>query len=357
MKEQLLMTPGPTPVPNSIMKKMAVPIIHHRTPEFREIIKSITVDLKKALKTTNDCLVFTSSGTGAMEASIVNILSPGDKAIAIRGGKFGERFFEICKAFGINVIPIDIKWGTAPDPDVVKDILKKNKDVKAVYTELCETSTATVYDIKAIGEIVKDSGAALVVDAISGFAADNLETDKWNVDIVVGGSQKALMLPPGLAFCSVSKKAWDMVKSSTLPKYYYDFKKYKKSIDKDDTPFTPAITLAIGLKESLGTITSKGIDVVLKECASMANTMRDAAKDLGLGLLSTSPSNAVTGIMAPEGKDASLLIKAMKAKGITVAGGQAELKGKIIRVAHMGGISMQDVKRTITTLKEALEEL
>ena len=212
-KKKLLMTPGPTPVPEDIRNIMAEPMIHHRTPEYREIFKQVTTDLKSVFKTANDCFVFASSGTGAMEASVVNTLSPGDRAIIIRGGKFGERYCEICEAYGIDLIPMDIEWGTAPDPRSVKDVLNKNKGVKAVFTELCETSTATVYDIKAIGEVIKDSNALLVVDAISGLGADNMETDNWGVDIAVGGSQKALMLPPGLSFCSVSKKAWDMIKA------------------------------------------------------------------------------------------------------------------------------------------------
>lgn len=357
VKKQLLMTPGPTPIPPEIQKFMAEPIIHHRTPEYKEIFKKVSQDLKSVFKTNNDCLIFASSGTGAMEASIVNILSPGDKAIVVRGGKFGERYYEICKSFNIEVVPIDIEWGTSPDPNLLRDVLNKNPGIKAVYTELCETSTATVYDIKAIGEVVRGFDAVLVVDAISGLGADNLETDKWAVDIGVGGSQKALMLPPGLSFCTISQKAWSMVKDSKLPKYYYDFNKYKKAKEKDDTPFTPAITLTIGLKRSLEIIKSQGIDEVLKECEDMAKTLREAAKDLGLEMFSKAPSNAVTALKVPEKIDASSLIKAMKKRGVTVAGGQGELKGRIIRIAHMGGIKKEDVARTIGVLKDVLKEL
>ena len=355
--KQLLMTPGPTPIPENITKKMAEPIIHHRTPEYRQVFKDVSEDLKSVFKTANDCLIFASSGTGAMEASVVNILSPGDKAIVIVGGKFGERYFEICKSFGIDVIPVDIEWGTSPDPQLIKDTLNKNASIKAVFMELCETSTATVYDIKAIGEAMKGFDAALAVDAISGLAADDLETDAWGVDIAVGGSQKALMLPPGLSFCAISQKAWKMVKNSKIPRYYYDFDKYKKAKEKDDTPFTPAITLTIGLKKSLEIIKSKGIDNIIKECNNMAGMARDASKNLGFELFSKSPSNAVTALKAPKGVDASLLIKAIKKRGIAVAGGQGELKGKIIRIAHMGGITKRDVERTIGVLKEVVKEL
>lgn len=351
------MTPGPTPVPQKIMDKMAEPIIHHRTPEYMEIFKSVCDGLKKVFKTKNDCLVFTSSGTGAMEASVVNMLSPRDKAIAIRGGKFGERYYEICESYGIDVIPLDVKWGTAPDPGLVRDAMKKNPGVKAVFTELCETSTATVFDIKGIGEVLKSTDAVFVVDAISGLGADDLETDSWGVDIAVSGSQKALMIPPGLAFCTVSEKAWSMAKESKLPKYYYDFKKYKKAAEKNDTPFTPAITLSIGLKEALDVISNKGVDNILRECADMAGMIIKSAGEMGLEVFSKSPSNAVTALDVPAGVDGSAFVKAIKNRGITVAGGQGDLKGKIIRIAHMGGITKQDIERAIGILKEALNEL
>ncbi|MFH1753143.1 MAG: alanine--glyoxylate aminotransferase family protein [Candidatus Omnitrophota bacterium] len=357
MKEKLLMTPGPTPVPEEIRSAMAEPIIHHRTPEYREIFKQASDGLKTVFKTANDCLVFTSSGTGAMEASVVNVLSPGDKAIVIRGGKFGERYYELCEAYGAEPIPLDVEWGTALDPGILKDALSKNKGVKAVFTELCETSTATVYDIKAIGEVVKKTEAILVIDAISGLGADDLETDKWGVDIAVGGSQKALMLPPGLSFCSVSEKAWRMVKDSRLPKYYYDFNKYKKSKKTDDTPFTSAITLTIGLRKALEMINAAGIDNVLKECRSMAETIRGAAPGLGLEVFSKSPSNALTALKVPEGRDSSLIVKALKKRDIVVADGQGYLKGKIVRVAHMGGIRKPDLDRTLAALKEAIKEV
>ncbi|MDP2928695.1 MAG: aminotransferase class V-fold PLP-dependent enzyme, partial [Candidatus Omnitrophota bacterium] len=198
MIKKYLMTPGPTPVPEDIRLEMAKPIIHHRTKEYQAMFKDATEGLKKIFKTSNDVYTFTSSGTGAMEASIVNVLSPGDKIIVVRGGKFGERFADIAKAYGVEVVAIDIEWGTSPKPEAIKEALKKNPVVKAVYTTLCETSTATVFDIKAIGEVVGATDALFVVDAISGLGADEFENDKWGVDIAVCGSQKGLMIPPGL---------------------------------------------------------------------------------------------------------------------------------------------------------------
>lgn len=351
-----LMTPGPTPVPENIMKEMARPIIHHRTPEYQAIFKEVTKGLKDLLGTKdNDIVIFTSSGTGAMEAAVSNTLSPGDKAIVVRGGKFGERFAEICQAFGVEVIPMDIEWGTAPDPKKINDILKSTPGIAAVFTELCETSTATVYDIKAIGSVVKNYEALLVVDVISGLGADDFRQDEWHCDIAVGGSQKGLMIPPGLSFCSVSKKAWERIKKSELPKYYFDLAKYKKSADNFDVPFTPAITLVIGLKKALEIIQAKGADKVKAVNAEMARHLRDSLTSMGLKLYSEAPSNAVTAVRVPEGKDGAALVKELKKKGIHVAGGQAQLKGRIIRIAHMGGITPEDIDVTLDTLKEVLK--
>ncbi len=358
MKKNYLMTPGPTPVPEDIRNEMAKPIIHHRTKEYQAIFKEVTEALKKIFKTTGDIFTFTSSGTGAMEASIANVLSPGDKIIAVRGGKFGERFADIAKAYGVEVIAVDVEWGTGPKPEVIKELLKKNPDVKGVYTTLCETSTATVYDIKAMGEIVKNTPALFIVDVISGLGADDFENDAWGIDIAVGGSQKGLMVPPGLAFCSVSEKAWKAADSSKLPKFYFNFKKYKKAYLDADTPFTSAITLVIGLKKALETINKKGIDNTIAEHQKQAKAFREACKAMGLEIFSKSPSFAVTGVNAPAGIDADNIIKLLKTEyGVTFAGGQEHLKGKIFRVAHMGGIDEEHTIESIKALEEALAKL
>ena len=355
MKKYLL-TPGPTPVPEEIMGVMSRPIIHHRTPQYRDIAKVVNEGLKKIFKTENNVLTFASSGTGAMEASVVNTLSPGDTAIVVTGGKFGERFAEICRAFGVNVVSIDIEWGTAPEASLVEKALKENPRTKAVFLELCETSTATVYDIKSIGDIVAKTEAILVVDAISGLGADELKTDEWKVDVAIGGSQKGLMLPPGLSFCAVSKKAWGLAKNSRLPKYYFDFSKYEKLIEKSDSPWTPAITLAIGLEKALSMVRREGVDNFIKRHVEDAAFLREAIKGLGMEIFSKSPSNAVTAVKSPEGVDAADIIKSLKTKDVTFAGGQAQLKGKIFRIAHMGGIRKDDLKVAIEKLHETLKE-
>jgi len=358
MAKKYLMTPGPTPVPEDIRNEMAKPIIHHRTKEYQSIFKDVVDGLKKVFKTSNDVYTFTSSGTGAMEASIVNVCSPGDKIIVVRGGKFGERFGDIAKACAVEVIALDVPWGSGPRPEDIRDLLKKNPGVKGVYTTLCETSTATVFDIKAIGEIVRVTDALYVVDVISGLGADNFENDAWGVDIAICGSQKGLMIPPGLAFCSVSQKAWKAVETSKLPKFYFNFKKYRKAMEDTDTPFTSAITLVIGLRKALETINGKGINNVIAEHVAQADAFRNAAKAMGLGIFSKSPSNAVTAVKTPEGMDANELIKLLKTEyGVTFAPGQEQLKGKIFRAAHMGGIDREHTVESIKALESAIRKM
>jgi aspartate aminotransferase-like enzyme len=356
MKKQYLLTPGPTPVPEEIREAMARPIIHHRTPAYREFTKEINTNLKKLFKTEANVLTFTASGTGAMESSVVNTLSEGDTAIVVRGGKFGERFAEICEAYGVKVAAIDIEWGEAPEPSVIEKALKENPETKAVFIQLCETSTATVYDVKAIASIVKNTEAILVVDAISGLGADEFKMDEWGVDIAIGGSQKAFMIPPGLSFAAVSKKAWNLVKQSKLPSYYYDFNKYERLMDKNDTPWTPAITLVIGLEKALSVIIKTGVDEFIKKHGDDARFVRKSVEDLGLELFSKSPSAAVTAVKVPEGVDGARLIASLKSEGVTFAGGQAELKGKIFRIAHMGGIRRADLEFAIGKLKGVVKE-
>jgi len=357
MTKHYLLTPGPTPVPEDIQKEMAQPIIHHRTLRYREIFAAANVSLKNIFKTIRDVITLTSSGTGAMESSVVNLLSKGDTAVVVRGGKFGERFAEICDAYGITVIPVDIEWGTAPDPAIIKEMLAKHPAVKAVFMTLCETSTATVYDVKAIGEVVSKTDAVLIVDAISGLGADEFKMDEWHVDVTISGSQKGFMIPPGLAFCSFSEKAWKMVGASDLPKYYFDLKKYEKTLQKSDVPYTPAITLVIGLKKALSVIEAEGVDAFIARHRQDAEFVRSEVKKMGLTLFSKSPSYAVTAVNVPDGIDGAGLIKALKAKSVTFAGGQGALKGKIFRVATMGGINKPDLEHALAVLKQTLSEL
>ena len=359
MRKQYLLTPGPTPVPPAALEAMARPIIHHRTSGYQKIFQEVTELLKYVFKTKNDVLTFTSSGTGAMEAAVVNLMSSRDKALVVRGGKFGERFAEICQAYGIETENIDVKWGEAVNPNLIAEALDRNEDISSVFVTLCETSTGVVNDIEAIAKIVKRHKAVLVVDAISGLAGDNLETDKWGVDIVVGASQKGLMIPPGLAFVSVSKKAWEKIEKSTLPRYYFDFSRTKKSLEKFNSPFTPAISLMVALRQVLRLVREQGIDRILANNKRLARGVRAAVKSLGLELLAPgSPADTVTAVKVPEGVDGLALVKILREKhGITIAGGQASLKGKIFRIAHLGYITDFDLITGISGLEMVLGEL
>jgi len=359
MKNYLL-TPGPTPVPTEALKAMARPIIHHRTPQFQAILKEAEEGLQYVFDTKAKVLIFASSGTGAMEGAVVSLLSPGDKAIVVRGGKFGERWGELCAAYGIEFIPIDVEWGKAVDPMQIKKILEgEGSRVKGVYVTLCETSTGVATDIKAIAEITKNTEALLVVDAISALGAATLKTDEWGIDVVISGSQKGLMIPPGLAFVSLSEKALALAEKSTLPKYYFNFKAYKKSIDKNDTPYTPAVNLIIGLNEALKLIKKDGLTNVVACHKKHAQAVRGAMGALGLELFAPDAySDAVTSVRAPEGIDSAKLVKTMRDKyGVGIAGGQAQLKGKIFRIATMGYITAADLKMCIQTLETVLAEL
>ncbi|MFH1847945.1 MAG: alanine--glyoxylate aminotransferase family protein [Candidatus Omnitrophota bacterium] len=359
MKKSYLLTPGPTQVPAEALLSMARPMIHHRTPAFGEILKEVQENLKYVFQTKEDVLIFTSSGTGAMEGAVANLLSPGDKAVVVQGGKFGERWAELCKAYGGQPITIDVEWGKAVDPKLIEDQLKKDPSIKAVFTTLCETSTAVATDIQALADITKKTDAVLVVDAISALGAVYCKTDDWGIDVVVTGSQKGLMIPPGLAFAAVSKKAWKVIEDSRSPKYYFSFKKYKKSMEKTDTPFTPAVSLIIGLREALRIIKSEGLDAMIQRYAKMAKAVKEAAKALGLEPLSAdAPSGAVTAIKVPEGIDGGKLVKTMRDKyGVGIAGGQGDLKGRIFRIASMGFMNQFDIIVAISCLETVLSEM
>jgi len=357
MRKIRLMAPGPTPVPEKVLLRMADTIIHHRTPQFQAVMKDVNIKLKKVFMTENPVITMSSSGTGAMETSVVNFLSAGDKAIVINSGKFGERFRDICKAYGIDCVTYDVESGKAADPAVVADLIKKNPDVKAVYGTLCETSTGVVSDIKAIGSLVAGTGAIFIVDAVSGLSADEFLPDKWGVDAVVSGSQKGLMLPPGLGFISISQKARKLMETSTLPKYYFSLKAALKSYEKDDTAWTPAVSLIMGLDLVLDLLLDEGMDNVLARHAKLAYVTREAVKAVGLELFAEKPSNAVTSVKVPQGVDGKALVKTMRDKeGITIAGGQSELAGKIFRIAHLGYMDQYDTIATIAAVEMVLAQ-
>ena len=358
MLKRYLLAPGPTPVPSEVLLAMSAPIIHHRSPDFLPVLDAAKKGLQWLYQTKNDVLILCSSGTGGMVGSVNNFFSQGDKVIVINGGKFGERWTKICQSYGLKVDEIMVEWGYAIKPEIVEKKLKKDKDIKGVFVQASETSTGVYHEIKALASIVKKyEDTLLIVDAISALVAHDLRTDEWEIDIMVGGSQKGLMLPPGLAFVSVSEKAWKKSETSKLPRFYFNFKKERENLAKNQTNFTSPVTLIIGLNESLKMLQKEGLVNVFKRHERLAHATRKAVQALGLELYSKdSPSNAVTAIMTPPGIDGQAVYKNLREKyGITAAGGQDRARGKIFRIAHLGYVDRFDVITAIAGIEMVLK--
>lgn len=357
MKKPYLFTPGPTPIPTEALLAMAQPVDYHRSAEATAIFADVSEKLRTVLQTENDVLVLTSSGTGAMESAVANLLSPEDKVLVIRSGKFGERWGEICAAYGIAFDSIDLEWGQSIDPQLVADKLAQDPGIKVVFSTLCETSTGVVHDIQSLGAITRETPTLLLVDGISGLGADDLQMDVWGVDGVVSGSQKGLMTPPGLGIVSLSERGWQAVATSRLPKFYLDLAKARKALAKPTTPYTPAMTLIIALQQALKLICDEGIRNVIARHARLAGATRAAVKSLGLQLFAQSPANTVTAVRFPEDLDTQAFNKMMREEhGITYAGGQDRLKGEIIRIGHLGWANEYDVIIAIAALELGLRE-
>jgi len=358
MRKMRLMTPGPVDVPPETLLDMARPLFHHRTAEFMKLFDETTALLKQVFRTKSDVITFTSSGTGAMEASLVNVVAPGEKALYVNAGKFGERWGEIAKAFGLAAVELKVPYGKAPNPEDIRKALAADPKIAAVYTTLCETSTGVITDIEAIGRIVKPTKALLVVDGISSVGAVPMETDAWGVDLLVVGSQKALMIPPGLAFLTVSEKAWAKIQQVKSPSYYFCLKAAKKALEKSDTPYTPAISLVVGLKRSLDMIIAEGVENVWQRHHTLAEAVRAGVRALGLELFAEAPSDSITAVKAPAGLDSELIPKKMAADyGVKITGGQSEMKGKIFRIGHMGYVDKVDIIGALAALEMSLSEL
>lgn len=358
MKEYLL-TAGPTPVPERILLAMAGPILYHRAPAFMECLKETSEGLKWLFQTKQIVLQLAGSGTAAMDAAVCNFLSKDDKALVVRGGKFGERWGKICQAYGVDCTFIDVEWGKSVDPQVVKEALDKDPKIRAVYATVSETSTGVKHDIEGIAQITRGrEGVLLCVDAITAIGVFDVPMDDWGIDVVCLGSQKALMLPPGLAMIAASEKAWAANARSTLPRFYLDLQREKKSQERGETAFTPAVSLVVGLRESLRMLREETLEGVWARHERLAKATRSAAGGLGLELFSSSPTNAVTAIRVPGGIDGSAVVKTMRSRyGITIAGGQDHLKGKIVRIAHIGYYSEFDIVTAISGLEMTLSDL
>ncbi len=355
--KRYLLAPGPTPIPPEVLQVMAQPIVHHRAPEYEALFADVRRDLRLLFQCKNEVLMFASSGTGAMEGAVVNTLSPGDQVVVVRGGKFGERWVEICEAYGVRVLPVDVPYGKSVDPAVVATVLKREPAVKAVFATHSETSTGAVHDVQALAAIVRDTPAILVVDAITSLGVMDLPMDTWGVDIVVAGSQKALMLPPGLAFAALSDKAWAVVPTARLPKYYFNFTAERKAIEKNQSAYTPAVSLVVGLRESLRLILAEGLPNVFARHDRLARATRAGVQALGLELFAEYPGCACTAVKAPAGIEGGAIVKGFRKRGITIAGGQGSMKGKIFRIAHMGYVDGFDVLTALGALEFVLAEL
>ncbi len=358
MQKKYLLAPGPTPVPESALLAMASPVIHHRTPQFSAIFKEAAELLKDLFQTRMEVLILAASGTGAMEGTITNCLSPGDEVIAINGGKFGERWGKISEAYGLKVHWIKVEWGHAVDIAEVEKVLNDNPNVRAVLTQASETSTTVAHPVHEIAALTKDRDCLTVVDGITAVGVFDVPMDDWGIDVLVSGSQKALMLPPGLAFAALSEKAWKFTETSTCPRFYFDFAKERKNLGNDTSAYTPAVSLITGLLECLRLLKEEGLENVFKRHDRLARATRAACVALGLELLAPeSPSDAATGAFLPEGIDGGKFVKYIRDDvGVTLAGGQDHLKGKIIRIAHLGYVDTFDTIIAISAIEMALKK-
>jgi aspartate aminotransferase-like enzyme len=359
MKKYQLMAPGPTPVPSEVMLAMARPMIHHRTPEFEALFAAVRAGLKTLFQTTGEVIPLACSGTGAMEAAVVNTLSAGDTVAVVRAGKFGERWVEITKAYGLNVIELDAPYGETVAPERIAATLKSRGDVKAVLTQHSESSTGVLHDVKSYAAVTAGTDTILVVDAVSSLGIANLPMDAWGIDVVVSGSQKGLMLPPGLGFCALSEKGWARVKTSKLPKYYFDLAAERKTVARNEAHFTPAVSIVIGLREVLRMLEAEGWANVYRRHDRMARATRSGVEALSLRLFpKATPSPALTAVVSPPGVDGERIVAAYaKSHNITIAGGQGEMKGKIFRLGHMGYAAEFDVIVALSALEQVLAEM
>ena len=359
MKKKYLLAPGPTPVPEHVLLEMAYPMVHHRTPQFSQIFAEAAEDAKYLFQTKQDVLILAATGTGGMEGCITNLFSPGDKLLVINGGKFGERWGKIGQTFGMNIVWHAVDWGKAASPDAIKKILDEDKDIRGVLVQACETSTTAAHPIEALSRLTRDrENTLLVVDGITGVGVFPLPMDDWKIDALVTGSQKALALPPGLALVALSERAWQAVDKSKCPRFYFDFKKERKNLADKTTAYTPAVSLVIGLRAVLKDVRAEGIENVHKRHARMAQATRAAVKALGLKFVAPdAPADSTTGFFVPEGVDGGKLVKSLRDDfGVTMAGGQDQWKGKIVRVAHLGYIDTFDVIIAISALEMALHK-
>lgn len=358
---QNLRIPGPTPCPEEIMELMSSPMINHRGPEFKELLFSVTDRLKQVFQTGNDLYILTASGTGALEAAVVNTLSPGDKVLAVSVGYFGDRFTDVTRVYGAEVIKMDFDWGTAADPDAIRQALKADPDIRAVQVTHNETSTGITNDLATISKVVKEeSNALLLVDAVSSMGCVPLPTDELRCDMVCTASQKGLMVPPGLSFVSVSEEAWAARETAKMPRFYFDLPAAQRYLERGQTPWTPNLSLFYGLDVALDMMLKEGMENVFKRHKHIANMTRQGVRDLGLELLADEAhaSDTVTSVKVPEGVDAGKLSAIMQEEhSVVLAGGQGVLQGKVFRIGHMGLVPDEDIREVLQALETTLPKV
>jgi aspartate aminotransferase-like enzyme len=354
-----LLTPGPTPVPEETLLELARPVFFHRTAEFRQLLAEVLEDLQYVFRTKNPVIPLTSSGTGGLEAAVANCLPQGSKAICLIAGRFGERWRNLCKAFGVEAVSVTVPYGQAVQPEQLAQALKDHPDATAVCSTLSETSTGVAHDVAAFGKVIAPTPAVHLVDAISGLGAMECRTDEWHIDVCVTGSQKALMMPPGLAFLSVSDKAWKVIERNPAPRaFYFDLKKARAKLETSDTPYTPAHTLIRAMRVSLKKMRAEGIENIWARQARNAAAARAGFQALGLSLFAARPADGLTVAKMPDGIDSTAVLnKLEKQYGLKLANGQDQLKGKIIRLAHMGHIDQFDVLAALAGVELVLKEM
>ena len=355
-----LRIPGPIPVPDDILETMSQPMINHRGPEFKEILYRVTARLKQVFETRGDVYILTSSGTGAMEAAIVNTLSPGDRVLCATSGVFGDRFGQIAETFGADVVTLSLPLGTAVDPERLRQALNSNPDVKAVLVTHNETSTGVTCDLEAIAEAVGEFDKLLLVDGISSVCSLPLPTDAWHCDVVATASQKGWMLPPGLAFLSFSERAWQAHSEARMPRFYFDASAYKHYYEIGQPPYTPAVSVMFALDLALDKLLTEGMDSIFERHAAIGQMTRDGVKELGLSLFPEEgvASNTVTAVKVPSGVDGRQLLNVMRQEhGVVLAGGQGPLSGKIFRIGHMGRCTANEIEEVLEALKVVLPQV
>ena len=353
IKKQRLLTPGPTPLLPKALHAMMASDVHHRTQDFQKIYRQVLGDLKEVFGTTNDVLPLVSSGSGAMEASISNLFRRGDKVIVCTAGKFGERWVAMTKAFGLNSVVLEEPYGSSVSAQRVADALQANPDARGVFVQASETSTGAAHDIKGMADAVRKTDAILIIDAITGLGTMPLDIDGWGLDVVIGGSQKAFMIPPGLGFLSISPKALEFTKTCDLPHFYFDLKKELKSAQNGESSWTPAVSLIISLGEALKYIKELGMNKLIDNAQLLAKATRAAATEMGLELFSpASPAASVTAIKAPQGMDSGVIVKGFRNEfGMIIANGQGSMNGQIFRIAHLGYFDFADLFSVVGALE------